>query len=456
MTMKMSVLLLASAIFAAGCIENSNYATEERSDKVAQYILKTEPKVQHPLKVDLEGKVELLGYDLKPDSSRPGGRIEITWYWKVKKEVGPGWRLFTHCMSDNTDDRFNRDTTGPVRTSFQPEHWRAGMIVKDTQSFVIPKDWGADNLEIRVGLWKGGDRLKGNTGMDGDNRIRGPKLKLTSPAPKKPPLTIAYTATAPKIDGKLDDDAWKAATALTPFVNTMKGTPVSLKTEVKLMWDEKNLYVAFTAEDKNLTSQYTKHDDELWHEDAFEIFVDPMGDKKDYYELQVSPKGVVFDSHLPKYRKNQNDWSSNMVASVVGGGTVNNAEDTDKGWSGEIAVPFASMSEGGGIPPKAGDKWTANFFRIDAGGEKAEYSAWSPPMRGDFHTLGKFGPIQFGKPGEAIPGNKTEESKPSVENKPTPKDKPSAENNPATKNEPKASPKPTADKVKADSKPAAK
>jgi hypothetical protein len=435
MTMKIGVLLFASAIIGSGCIDNTTYATQERSDKVAEYILKTEPKPQHSMKIDMEGKVEFLGYDLKAANPRPGSKLEITWYWKAKKDVGPGWRLFTHCMSDGGSGKFNRDTSGPVRASFQPEHWRAGMIIKDTQTFSIPKDWDADNLEVRVGLWKGSERMKGNTGMDDANRIRGPKLKLKAPAPKKPPVTIAYTAVPPKIDGKFkDEEAWKSATLLNPFVTTMKGTPVAKKTEMKVMWDEKNLYIAFTAEDQNLKSQYTKQDDELWHEDAFEMFIDPLADKTDYYELQVSPKGIVFDSHLPKYRKNQNEWSSKMVQGVSVDGTVNNDSDADKGWSGEIAVPFASLSTGGGVPPKAGDIWAVNFFRIDAGGEKAEYSAWSAPMRGDFHTLAKFGRIQFGKPGEPATSEKpTPATKPAPAAKPASGDKPEKPNGAAEK-----------------------
>ncbi len=396
MTRKTAILIGISAIVAFGCIDNTSYVTQERSDKIAKYILKKAPKIQHPAAIDLEGKIEYLGYDLKASDPRPGSLIQVTWYWKVKQELGPGWRLFTHGIGKN-DEKFNRDTPGPVRESFQPEHWRKGMIIQDYQSFRIPKNWSSDTLDLRVGIWKGPARLKGKKGMDSGNRIRGPEMKV-SVKPKKPPLKIPYTTIAPKIDGEFDNEAaWKNAVSLGAFVNTMKGTSVKQRTDVKVMWDDTNLYVAFHAQDENLISQYEKHDDELWHEDAFEMFLDPKGDKRDYYELQVSPKGVVFDSYLPSYRKNHNDWSSNMTVRVKTEGTVNDTSDKDTSWSGEIAVPFSALSEGGGVPPKAGDIWAVNFFRIDKGNEKTEYSGWSPPMRGDFHTLAKFGAIVFEK-----------------------------------------------------------
>lgn len=429
MTKIVAVLICISPFVALGCIDNTSYATQERSDKIAQYILKTAPKVQHPADIDLEGKIQYLGYDLKADNPRAGSNVEVTWYWKIKQELGPGWRLFTHAVGSG-EEKFNRDGVGPVRESFQPEHWRTGMIVKDHQSFKIPKDWSSETLDIRVGIWKGPSRLKGKDGMDSSNRIIGPALKVST-KPAKPPVNIAYAKTAPKIDGKFDDEeAWKDATVLGAFVNTMKGTPVDAKTETKIMWDENYLYVAFHAQDKTLTSQYDTHDDELWHEDAFEIFIDPKGDKKDYYELQVSPKGIVFDSYLPRYRKNKNEWSSNMTVAVVVDGTVNNASDTDTGWSGEMAIPFETMKTGGGVPPKDGDVWAVNFFRIDKGGDTTTYSGWSPPMRGDFHTLGKFGRVTFEKkpaPREGAvqtsePPPPPSEEKPSTDKKPSKSD----------------------------------
>ena len=136
------------------------------------------------------------------------------------------------------------------------------------------------------------------------------------------------------------------------------------KTEVKLLWDEKNLYVAMVAKDDFLKSEYRKHDDSLWKQDAFEVFLDPLGDGKDYYELQVNPAGVVFDSKLPAHRKNQNEWSSKMVVKTTMDGTLND-EKGDRGWTAELEIPFSSLDTQEGVPPKPGTSWTANFFRVN-------------------------------------------------------------------------------------------
>ena len=392
------VQVVLLSLTAVGCIENTSYVTQERSDKVEQYLLKKEPKVGVRLDAQFEDKVILLGYDVKGDEPKLGDIVEITWYWKVNKPVGAGWRLFTHGMNEAGEASLNADMTGPVRKNFQPEHWRAGMIVKDTQRIRIPNNWADSRIEFRTGIWKGSDRLKGRgKHFDSGNRVIGPRIKITGK--KKPPVSIPYATVPPVIDGKFEgEEAWKGALKLDPFVNTMNGRAVPTVTNVYLMWDADHLYVAAEAKDDNLKSPYTEHDDELWKADAFEMFLDPKGDKKDYYELQVNPKGVIFDSHLPQYRKNQNEWSSNMTAVVVMDGTLNDESDTDKGWTIEIAVPFASMTAGGGSPPNPGDSWAINFFRVDATkSDKKVYSAWSPPMRGDFHTLARFGKVFFQK-----------------------------------------------------------
>lgn len=392
---KMVVLLSAVLAVAFGCVESTSQITQERSDKVAKYILKKAPKITHEVNAKLEDKVTMLGYNMQAKDPKPGSKVDITWYWQVQKDIGPGWRLFTHGIG-NKEKLHNFDKPGKVRQNFQPEHWEAGMIIEDRQILKIPNNWKGDTLELRVGVWKGNDRLKG-TGpkFDKNNRVKGPKIRLKQ-KPPKPPAMIPRAEKAPKIDGKfLEEEVWKTALKLDPFVNTMNGKPVSETTDVLLLWDEKNLYIAMSAQDDNLKSEYKKHDDELWHQDAFEIFLDPMADKKDYFEIQVSPLGTVFDSHLPKYRENKNEWISDMKVKVVTDGTVNNEEDEDKGWSAELAIPFAAMQSLGVTPPKPGEKWAVNFFRIDATKKKNLYSAWSPPMRGDFHTLEKFGQLIF-------------------------------------------------------------
>ena len=139
------------------------------------------------------------------------------------------------------------------------------------------------------------------------------------------------------------------------------------------------------------------------------MFIDADGDGKTYVELQVNPKGVTYDSYLPTYRQNNNDWESGMKVGVKVDGTLNKRDDVDKQWVAELAIPLTAAlgkeKEMKGVPPKVGTVWRVNFFRMDQPNNRPQSgTGWSPPLVGDFHTLDKFGEIIFADEKGKVPG----------------------------------------------------
>jgi hypothetical protein len=397
--MRAGAAALVLAFLFSGCVEQTRYDTSDGSGKVAELLLKAPPEIQHRVDADLDGKVILLGYDLEPAAAAPGGKVMITWYWECKESPGAGWRIFTHLLDASGESKINKDGSGPIRKHFQPEHWRPGTIVKDPQQITIPEGWASPTMSVRIGLWKGSERMRIRKGpADKENRVKGPVIEISDHR-ERAAASVPRAPSAPVLDGDFAaEDAWKGALDLGAFTDTLEGTPVPFETRALVMWDDLNLYIAMEAKDDYLQSRYTNHDDELWHEDAFEVFLDPGGDRKHYYELQVSPAGVVFDSYLPRYRKNTNGWDSGTRVAVKVDGTLNDGEGGDTGWRAELAIPFAALDKGGKTPPTPGDLWRVNFFRVDATSARPRYSAWSPPMRGDFHALDRFGRVRFDAP----------------------------------------------------------
>ena len=160
------------------------------------------------------------------------------------------------------------------------------------------------------------------------------------------------------------------------FVQTMNGMAVDQKTEAKVLWDDKNLYVAFDIEDKDIWTTLDKHDDKLYSQEAVEVFIDADGDGKTYIELQTNPKGAIFDSYLPTYRANKNEWTSGMKVGVKVDGTVDKRGDVDKGWTVEMAIPLTDArgmeKEMKNVPPVVGTEWRVNFFRLDMPQNKSQ------------------------------------------------------------------------------------
>lgn len=367
-------------------------------------ILTKEPAPKFKVNADFEGKVEYLGLDVDVNTIIPGKEFTLTHYWRVKKAI-PGWKVFVHLQDPRLQGRYfiNADHK-PIQGRYPATMWKVGEIIRDVHKVTLKANWDQPKVSVFVGLWKGQMRMKPKGKQDKKNRLIAATLNVAAKAAKRvaPQQIIAFkTKEKITLDGKLDEAIWKKAKVSTPFVNTLTGAKVAVKTDVKVAYDDKNLYFAFTCSDNDIWGQLKKRDDKLWTQEAVEIFIDANRDRKDYIELQVNPLGTIFDSYLPAYRKNDNSWNCNMKAAVSVDGTVNKRDDQDKGWTVEVMLPLADAKGKGSyelkLPPKLGERWYVNFFRMDIPKKKPQQAyGWSAPLVGDFHKLDRFGVLAFG------------------------------------------------------------
>ena len=395
--------------------QDDNKPTEEDMKTVKASLLTTAPTPKFPVNADLEGKVVYLGMDVDPPVAVPGKEVKLTHYWKSVATPGEGWRVFTHLEGPNHQGFINADH-GPIGGKYPVGQWKAGEIIRDEHTITLPATWTHESLLVYVGLWRGPTRLTVKSGAsDGSGRV----LAATIPvkvAPRPETARKRYVARRTdkpiKVDGKLDEAAWKEAPSTGPFVNTMNGTPAEQNTEAKLLWDDKFLYVAFENADTDAWANLSKRDDKLWTQEAVELMIDADKNGKTYVEFQVAPNGNVFDTYLPTYRKYEDSvdpkkapysWNSKINVKVTVDGTLNKHDDIDKGWTVELALPLADVKgadpkvEASRLPPGLGDTWRINMFRMDLPqGKPQQASGWSPPLVGDFHALDRFGDLVFG------------------------------------------------------------
>ena len=91
-----------------------------------------------------------------------------------------------------------------------------------------------------------------STSTSGDDVAR-PKNGGKTPVPpdKARPIDIPKTTSAITIDGRPDEEAWKTAAVFKDFYQTSPGynTEPSKPTEVRMMYDEHDLYIAFKCWD---------------------------------------------------------------------------------------------------------------------------------------------------------------------------------------------------------------
>ncbi|PYV39633.1 MAG: hypothetical protein DMG06_22645 [Acidobacteria bacterium] len=198
------------------------------------------------------------------------------------------------------------------------------------------------------------------------------------------------------VDGSLDEPSWKAAASTGPFLlNDGKGYPKS-KTEAKILWDDQDLYFAFECEDSDIFATMKVRDQHLWEEEVCEIFIDPDGDQKNYIELEVNPLSAFLDLFVltPIVPIPYESYNIPAKWAVKVQGTVNNSSDKDRGWTVELSMPIKEAVTAPNLPPKDGDKWRLNLYRIEKR-PLEEYSAWSPTLNPSYHTPARFGEITF-------------------------------------------------------------
>ena len=407
-------VLFGGVLFGAACVEQDDDKPNDEDMKVAkQNILATAPTPKYAVNADLDGKLIYLGLDVDPALPEPGKDIKLTHYWKMVAAPGDGWKPFTHLEGPNHQSYINADHA-VVRGKYPVSAWKAGEIIRDEHTIRLPANWTHDSVIVLTGFWRGSARLAVKSGPhDADNRVIAATIPVKLAA--KPVARKSYVARriakGPKLDGKLDDAVWAQAPTTGPFTNTLNGAATEQKTEAKLLWDNKFLYVAFENQDSDIWGSLTKRDDKLWTQEADELMIDADGNGKTYVELQVAPNGTIFDTYLPSYRKYEDtldpkkkpySWNSKMQAKVAVDGTLNKREDKDKGWTVEMAIPLEDVkgldtAQVLKLPPAVGDKWRINMFRMDMPqGKPQQASGWSPPMVGDFHALDKFGDLVFG------------------------------------------------------------
>ena len=209
------------------------------------------------------------------------------------------------------------------------------------------------------------------------------------------------------IDANLEKPVWEKAEGITGFQKLRRNQDVKFEcpvfsTNVRCLWDDLYLYICFDCESHDVWASKTKRDDELWTEPVVEVFLDPLGKAKSFFEFQVNPLGTIYDSFVPDADKSS-EWQKwckwkceGLQIAVKCDGKLNDRSHRDNGWQVEMAIPFAALAAETGVLPRSGVQWRANFCRYEIPAElpKQELSTWAHVIR-KFDDLKRFGYIKF-------------------------------------------------------------
>lgn len=226
---------------------------------------------------------------------------------------------------------------------------------------------------------------------------------------------VCYRTSEPiKIDGKLKEAVWTKAAQTESFVDISgEGFPTpKYDTKARMLWDDNYLYVSAVLEEPNIVANLTQRDTIIYHDNDFEVFIDPDGDGMNYFEIENNARGVIFDLMLDKaYRSGGNflvQWDCpGLKLAVSHDGTLNKQSDTDRSWTVEMAIPHKALITNFYKQPKGGDMWRLNFSRVQwlkKGGPEENW-VWTPTGEIAMHMPNQWGFLQFS---EKVAGTGTE------------------------------------------------
>lgn len=228
----------------------------------------------------------------------------------------------------------------------------------------------------------------------------------TTTAQTMPVYQVRRSSAPIQIDGVLDEWDWIAAERLQcrKFSHEPEDEkPLREQTQVAGLWDDKNLYLAFVIQDREIWSTIDEPGARLFPEECVEFFLDPDGTGERYVEAQINSRNNIRDLLVDGSIKSSGYaefdrmalWDFRQLKKAMR--IYEDDKGRHAGWTLELAIPWRELSFSRRTwPPQPGDELRINFYRYErprSGDLPLELSAWSPVL--DFHDPSRFGRFVF-------------------------------------------------------------
>lgn len=166
-------------------------------------------------------------------------------------------------------------------------------------------------------------------------------ILLARPAAGSPPVVVRATrvASAPRLDGRLDESIWRDAAPLGPFVQRAPapGAKPTQRSEARVLYGPSALYVGVRLWDTQphaLLHGLGRRDSPP-PSDSVTIYLDPLGSARRAYYFSVNVSGVLSDGLV--YNQSDQDGSWDGVWDA-------RAQVLPDGWSAELEIPLTSLA----------------------------------------------------------------------------------------------------------------
>jgi hypothetical protein len=166
-------------------------------------------------------------------------------------------------------------------------------------------------------------------------------LVCSNAAAQKQAVIVRVADAAVRLDGRLDDAAWKDAPAITDFTQKepVEGAPATERMEVKFVYDDDAVYVGarmYSRDPATIQTPLGRRDSVGTQAEHFFVSLDTYFDRRTAYTFGVSASGVRIDRYYPRDEEESADPGFDPVWEA------RTAID-DQGWTAELWIPFAQL-----------------------------------------------------------------------------------------------------------------
>ncbi|EDP72475.1 hypothetical protein FBALC1_15277 [Flavobacteriales bacterium ALC-1] len=188
--------------------------------------------------------------------------------------------------------------------------------------------------------------------------------------------------TAPTIDGKLNDAIWSEVEWTTDYVEFQPdvGTAPTEQTKMKILYDDKNLYVAYRcyqADPLTIEKRMGRRDD--FPGDWVEINIDSYNDDRTAFSFTISASGVKGDEFVSNNGNFDGSWNPIWYVDT---------NIDDEGWTAEMRIPLSQLRFGNEQEQVWGLQSTRRYFNNE------ERSTWQPLEANPPGWVSEFGELR--------------------------------------------------------------
>jgi hypothetical protein len=205
-----------------------------------------------------------------------------------------------------------------------------------------------------------------------------------TPHPPRPTLAASAIDQPIKVDGLLDDEAWRQVDVADNFIQRepKPGQPATEATEVRVVYTDSTLYIgirALAADPNQIIGEEMQRDGALYRDDSVLVLLDTFNDNRNSYFFEVNPNGAFTDALVTDEGRDFNlQWDA--VWRAV-------AQRTFEGWTAELEIPFATLR----FDAKQ-DTWGLNVRRLIR--HKNEEVFWAPiPLEANLFRISLSGDL---------------------------------------------------------------